>query len=74
MGGGYCMNLKHFVKKNLNDPDSFEHVETNTYDNGNDVIVKMMYRTKNVFGTKIIKSVKARVSWDCEVMEIIESK
>lgn len=51
------------VKKSMNDPDSFEHIETRHVDNGTgDVAVTMMFRGKNAFGGKVINRAVAMVS------------
>lgn len=71
MGGGYCFNVKYYTKDNMNDPDSFEHVETKTYDRGDYCLVIMKYRGNNVFGAKVIGVIEAKVGWNCEILEII---
>lgn len=51
------------VKKSMNDPDSFEHIETTHVDNGTgDVAITMMFRGKNAFGGKVIYRAVALVS------------
>lgn len=51
------------VKKSMNDPDSFEHIETKYVDNGTgDVAVTMMFRGKNAFGGKVVNRAVAMVS------------
>lgn len=51
------------VKKSMNDPDSFEHIETKHVDNGSgDVAITMMFRGKNAFGGKIVNRAVAMVS------------
>lgn len=51
------------VKKSMNDPDSFEHIETKYADNGTgDVAVTMMFRGKNAFGGKVVNRAVAMVN------------
>ena len=51
------------VKKSMNDPDSFEHIETRHVDNGTgDVAITMMFRGKNAFGGKVINRAVAMVN------------
>lgn len=51
------------VKKSMNDPDSFEHIETKHVDNGSgDVAITMMFRGKNAFGGKVVNRAVAMVS------------
>jgi len=57
---GSHKTLVEFVKSNMNDPESFEHVKTNYWDNGRDtIIIKMTYRGKNGFGGVLTKIVRA---------------
>lgn len=51
------------VKKSMNDPDSFEHIETQHVDKGSgDVAVTMMFRGKNAFGGKVVNRAVAMVN------------
>lgn len=50
------------VKKNMNDPKSFEHVETSYADNGADVVVFMKFRGNNAFGAKVLSEAVASVA------------
>jgi len=50
-------NLKKWVKNNMNDPKSFEHVETTYTDKGDYLLVYMKYRGKNSFGAKVLQTV-----------------
>lgn len=54
----------NFVKKLMNDPNSFEHINTTVYktDDRAFLDVVMMYRGKNAFGAKVVNTIKARVS------------
>jgi hypothetical protein len=69
---GSHINLEKFVKKNMHDPDSYEHVETKYSDSGNKLIVELTYRGKNVFGAKVLNSIKAEVSLYGEVINVLE--
>ncbi len=70
---GSCPALKDYVKSNLNDTDGFEEIETTFRDMGSYEFVRMTYRAKNLYGAKMIYFIKAKVSWDCELIGIIES-
>ncbi|MDK7375589.1 MULTISPECIES: phage holin family protein [Weeksella] len=51
---------------------SFEH-EGTTYSTLDDyAVIIMKFRGKNAFGNMVLNSVKAKVSYDCEVLEIME--
>jgi len=58
---GSHRELVKMVKKNMNDPSSFDHESTVYWDNGDGTInVLMRYRGKNAFGGLVIDSVKAK--------------
>lgn len=69
---GSNRELVKYVKANMNDKKSFEHEET-TYTMLDDyAVVIMKFRGKNAFGNMVLNSVKAKVSYDCQVLEIME--
>ena len=51
---------------------SYEHVETNYWDMGDHLIVNQSFRGKNAFGGTIKNTIKAKVSIEGEVIEVIE--
>jgi hypothetical protein len=63
--------LVKYVKDNMNDPDSFEHIETVFWNNGDHVVVIMKFRGKNAFDAKVVNIIKANVSWDGKIISII---
>jgi hypothetical protein len=63
--------LVTYAKQNMNDPDSFEHVETVFWNTGDHAIVIMKFRGKNALGAKVVNMIKAKVSWDGELLGII---
>jgi hypothetical protein len=69
---GSHRNLERVVKKAMNDPDSYEHDETVYWDKGDHLIVRMSYRGKNAFGGIVKNFVKAKVSLDGQVLQIID--
>lgn len=66
--------LSKAIKKVMNDPSSFEHVETVYIDMGDHLIVTTKYRGKNAFGGKVLGMVKAKVNLDGQVLEILEQR
>jgi len=56
---GSVPRLVSFVKKNMNDPRSFEHVETRFVDKGTVAEFYMTYRGKNALGALVISYVKS---------------
>lgn len=69
---GSHRNLERVIKKAMNDPDSYEHVETMYGDRGDHLIVKTTYRGKNVFGGVVKNFVKAKVSLSGEILQILD--
>lgn len=69
---GSHRELVKLVKANMNDKKSFEHEET-TYTTLDDyAVVIMKFRGKNALGNMVLNSVKAKISYNCEVLEIME--
>ena len=68
--------LENFIKTKMNDPDSYEHVETGRWGHrsANDYyLVRTTFRGKNAFGGMIINSVTAKVrKSDGAILEITD--
>lgn len=60
------------VKQSMNDPDSFEHVETRYADKKSYIIIAMQFRGKNAFGAKVLNSIAAKVNIDGSDFMIIK--
>lgn len=69
---GSHRNLEHYIKQNMNDPESYEHIKTVYEDKGKFLLVETKFRGKNAFGAKIIETVTARVDLEGNVILIIE--
>lgn len=65
-------NLERVIKKAMNDPDSYEHDETVYWDMGDHLVVKTTYRGKNAFGGVVRNFVKAKVSLDGDILQILD--
>lgn len=63
--------LVKLVKENLNDPKSFEHVETVYWDKGNYILVKMTYRANNAFGALILQNITAKADYVSQTISVI---
>lgn len=62
---GRNYQVEQAVKKSMNDPDSYEHIETSHVDNGTgDVAITMTFRGKNAFGGKVVNRAVAMVNPD----------
>ena len=69
---GSHRKLTEIIKKSMNDPKSYEHVETRYWDMGDHLIINTTFRGKNVFGGTVVNTIKAKVSFDGESVEILE--
>lgn len=64
--------LTELIKKSMNDPDSYEHVETNYWDMTDYIVVRTVYSGNNAFGGRVKNFVKAKFDNDGNLLEIIE--
>lgn len=70
---GSHRGLERLIKKTLNDPDSYDHVETVYWDMGSYIVVKTTFRAKNAFGGVVVNWVKAKSDLDGNIIELMES-
>lgn len=69
---GSHIALKRLVKAAMNDPDSFEHIDTRYIDHGETLFVVMEFRGRNAYRGMIKQTVRANVDVDTgEVIEIV---
>ena len=71
---GSHYGLTKVIKRSMNDPGSYEHVETVYWDKGGHLIVKTTFRGKNILGDVVKNQVTAEVDLDGNVIEIISLK
>lgn len=70
---GMHFTVAYMVQDNLNDPDSFEHIETVYEEKKDHLLILMKYRASNVFNAKIKKEILVRVTKDTgTVLEIVK--
>jgi len=69
---GSHIKLSRLIKESMNDPDSYEHVETKYGNMDDHLVVITTFRGKNAFGGVVKNTVKASVSLDGEDIEILE--
>ncbi len=69
---GSHRGLTKVIKESMNDPKSYEHVETNYWDMGDHLVVRATFRGKNAFGGVVKNSVRAKTDLDGNVLEIME--
>ena len=65
---GSHIKLTREIKKGMNDPDSFDHIETSFKDLGNEIVIHESFRGKNSFGGLVINKVIATVDIDGNVL------
>ena len=68
---GSHRNLERAIEQSMNDPDSYEHVETVYWDMKSHLVVKTTFRGKNAFGGLVINWVKAKVDLNGNVLAVI---
>ena len=71
--GGMHFKLAQLVRSNMNNPASFDHVESQHYDVGDSTIVVVMtYRGTNAFNAIMTQTIRAEVDLDGNVKKIFE--
>lgn len=69
---GSHSGLARYIKKSMNDPSSYEHVETKYWDRGDHLVVATTFRGKNAFGGLVLNTLRAKVNLDGQVLAIME--
>jgi hypothetical protein len=69
---GSHIELTKLIKQGMNDPDSYEHVETKYIDKSDYLLVSTTFRGKNLFGGLVKNTVTAKVDLIGNVIEVIE--
>jgi len=69
---GSHVNLTKAIKKAMNDPKSYEHVETTHQDMGDYILVVTQFRGTNAFGGKVLNEVTAKVDINGNIIEVLE--
>ena len=63
--------LARAIKASMNNPKSYEHVQSGYTDNGDYILVETKFRGTNAFGGVIMNAVRARVDLQGNILEII---
>lgn len=71
---GSHRNLERLIKSSMNDPDSYDHVETTFTDNGDHLRVLTKFRGRNAFGGVVLDSVEAKVAINGQILEVIDNR
>jgi len=69
---GSHINLTKHIKDSMNNPKSYEHVKTNYWDKKDFLIVTTTFRGENAFGGIVTNVIRAKISLDGQIFEIIE--
>lgn len=71
---GSHRNFVKLVKKNMNDPDSFDHVETRyaVLSNNSGIQVSMKFRGKNAFGGTVLNHLTAQFDMNGNFIRMVE--
>jgi len=67
---GSHYTVSRLIQKNMNDPDSYDHVKTVYYDKGDHLIVNTTFRGKNAFNATIVNAATATVDLDGNVLAL----
>ena len=67
---GSHLELTRSVKKQMNDPKSFEHVKTEYADKGDYIYLEMTFRGKNALGVLVLNKVAAKATIDGQILEM----
>jgi hypothetical protein len=69
---GSHRNFERVIKASMNDEDSYEHIETKYWDMGDHLIIQTSFSGKNAFNATVKNYMKARVSLEGQVLEILK--
>jgi UPF0716 family protein affecting phage T7 exclusion len=62
--------VERAIKARMNDPDSYEHVQTRFKDEGSYILVYTQFRGKNAFNAKIMSVASAKVDFSGNVLDL----
>lgn len=67
---GQHRKLEREIKQMMNDPESYEHIETNWNDKNSYILIETTVRGHNPYGAQIVKTYRAKATIDGEILEI----
>lgn len=71
---GSHYELTRLIKKNMHDPESYQHVSTRFHDDRDSLLIRTSYRGKNAFGAVVLNRLVARVDLDGNLVQIISQE
>lgn len=69
---GSHIELTKYIKDNMNNPNSFEHIKTVYSINGDILIVTTEFRGSNAFGGIVKNSITATIDLNGKILEIVK--
>lgn len=69
---GSHIELTKLIKESMNDPDSYEHIETRYWDKDSVLFIVTSFRGKNAFGGVIKQTISAYCTMGCIIYNIEE--
>lgn len=69
---GSHYELTKYIKVQMNDDDSFEHIETTYSDKGKYILIETRFKGKNVFGGIVKQSIQAKADTNGNLIEILK--
>lgn len=69
---GSHIKLEEYIKENMNDPDTYEHVQTTYKEYIDHLLVVTKFRGTNSFGGVVTNSIGAKVTLKGDIVEIVE--
>ncbi|WP_416305191.1 hypothetical protein [Neptunicella sp. SCSIO 80796] len=69
---GSHYGLEKIIKKSMNDPDSYKHIETRYVKEDNDILVITEFSGKNAFNATVKNSIAGKFTFDGQLLEIIQ--
>lgn len=71
---GEHKNLTKLIKQSMNDPKSYENIQTNYWDMDTAIIVNQEYTGTNALGGRVRGFIKASIDTNGNVISILESR
>ena len=68
----FLITVEKYIKDNMNDPDSYEHVKTTYLETPNYLVVTTKYRGKNKFGGLVLQESMFKVNYEGQVLEVLQ--
>lgn len=62
-------SLEKYIRKRLNDPESYQHIETKYLDKTDHIFVITKFRAKNAFGAFAVNTAAAKTNLDGSIIE-----